>query len=245
MSQNKTRVPGQRPAKSDAFTGNSTSAPLTREYQPSAQQKEKSCTRTHITGMYTTPTQEQNLQEINTGSLPERHLVAILFSISNNGIPEMRPLYLGRNKVGRSADADITLNEETVSAEHAVIVVRHITTPSSRIVLSITDSNSSMGTFINDECIDFDTHVLEDRDKIRFGASYEFVVIKLDPENLGLRMAMDFKVSEAGQASANGHAHTQINSKPSMSPVLSGIGGDNAFNPYVPSKKKIDNTILV
>ena len=122
----------------------------------------------------------------------DREIVGLLVSASHGGKTEIFPIRKGRNVIGRSAQADIRLMEDTVSENHAIIVVRHIQTPIDRYVFSITDKESTCGTFINGENIDFNTYVIEDHTRIRFGNSYEFLFLRLDKQFLELKAAPGF-----------------------------------------------------
>ena len=107
----------------------------------------------------------------------------------------------GRNVIGRSVQADIRLMEDTVSETHAVIVVRHIHTPVDRYVFTITDKESTCGTFINGENADFNTYVIEDHTRIRFGNSYECIFLRLDTQFLNLKAAPGFAAVKEDDAS--------------------------------------------
>ena len=149
--------------------------------------------------------------------------MGLLFSISGNSLGEMFPLYMGRNIVGRDATCDVCLPEETVSGKHAVIVVRNIPQPQPRLIVSIKDTDSSCGTYINDESIDFDVHLLEDKDRLRIGVAYELLFFKFDPNTMGLSASPHFKAIK-GQAATQavsvdrGH-NTRISSVQTQQPA--------------------------
>lgn len=128
---------------------------------------------------------------------PQRHIVGLLFSVSKTEMGEIIPIYLGRNVIGRDASCDICLEEESVSDTHAIIVARQLTGNRPMIVVSLTDKDSSYGTYLSNELIDYDTHIVENGDHIRFGQAYEFVFIKLDATNLGLNKANNFYSASA------------------------------------------------
>lgn len=130
-----------------------------------------------------------------------REIVGILVSASNGGKIETFPIRKGRNVIGRSEQADIRLMEDTVSETHAVIVVRHIHTPVDRYIFAITDKESTCGTFINGENADFNTYVIEDHTRIRFGNSYECIFLRLDTQFLNLKAAPGFAAVKEDDAS--------------------------------------------
>lgn len=71
-------------------------------------------------------------------------------------------LYEGRNVIGRDIDCNITVNDNMVSARHAVLLFR-------AGKYSLTDTQSSHGTFVNDTDIELEPYYLQDGDVIRVG----------------------------------------------------------------------------
>ena len=71
-------------------------------------------------------------------------------------------LYEGRNIIGRDLDCQISLDDNTVSAKHAVLLFR-----AGRY--SITDQQSTQGTFVNGEDIELVPKYLNDGDIIKVG----------------------------------------------------------------------------
>lgn len=71
-------------------------------------------------------------------------------------------LYEGRNIIGRDIDCNITVNDNMVSSKHAVLLFR-------AGKYSLTDSQSSHGTFVNDTDIELEPYYLQDGDVIRVG----------------------------------------------------------------------------
>lgn len=71
-------------------------------------------------------------------------------------------LYEGRNVIGRDAECNISVNDNMVSGRHAVILFR-------AGKYSITDSQSTHGTFVNDEDIELEPRYLQDGNLIRMG----------------------------------------------------------------------------
>jgi hypothetical protein len=89
-----------------------------------------------------------------------RRLVGKL--VNANNLDEEYNIYEGRNIIGRDMDCNITINDNKVSSRHAVLLYRVGK-------FSITDSQSSYGTFVNGNDIDLETCYLEDGDEIRVG----------------------------------------------------------------------------
>jgi len=97
-----------------------------------------------------------------------RKLVGWLVTYSFDPMGVDFRLYEGRNIIGRDMDCNITINDNMVSAKHAVLLYR-------KGKYSITDSQSSWGTFVNGENIDLVPRYLEDGDIIRVGKTeFEF-----------------------------------------------------------------------
>lgn len=71
-------------------------------------------------------------------------------------------LYEGRNVIGRDIDCNITVNDNMVSSKHAVLLFR-------AGKYSLTDNQSSHGTFVNDTDIELEPYYLQDGDVIRVG----------------------------------------------------------------------------
>lgn len=179
--------------------------------------------------------------------IQDRPIVGMLVSTSNGGKMELFPLYLGRNIIGRSKKADVMLNEETVSEEHAIIVIRLLLQPVERYIATLTDQDSSCGTYINGESTDFDTHILEDRDTIQFGMGYQTMFIKLDAKELGLKACPSFKPTAMppaeplyrNNATMVNAGERKVNQGIS---VLEGVvkrqetAAPNSFNPYTPDR---------
>ncbi len=71
-------------------------------------------------------------------------------------------IFEGRNIIGRDTECNITINDNRVSSKHAVLLFR-------AGKYSITDSQSSHGTFVNDKDIELEPYYLQDGDVIRIG----------------------------------------------------------------------------
>lgn len=91
-----------------------------------------------------------------------RKMVGWLVSYTLDAMGVDFKLYEGRNIIGRDPDCSISVNDNMVSGRHAVILFR-------AGKYSITDSQSSHGTFVNDRDIDLEPCYLQDGDTIRMG----------------------------------------------------------------------------
>lgn len=118
-------------------------------------------------------------------------VVGFLYSISRNGAGEYWPLHIGSNSIGRSAACDICLAEGTVSEDHAKLVVRQMKNPE-KVIASICDSSSTIGTMLNGESLGFDQRECFNGDVITVGAHYDLYLILIDAKQIGLQVCSDF-----------------------------------------------------
>lgn len=91
-----------------------------------------------------------------------RKLVGWLVSYTLEAMGVDFKIYEGRNIIGRDMDCNITVNDKMVSSKHAVLLFR-------AGKYSITDQQSSHGTFVNGEDIELEPRYLQDGDEIRMG----------------------------------------------------------------------------
>ena len=92
---------------------------------------------------------------------------------------EFCPLHIGKNTIGSSPKCDICLSEATVSENHASITVR-VLENQEKTIASLKDTDSTNGTKINGEDVDFDANKIKNGDIIRFGTNYECLLILID-----------------------------------------------------------------
>ena len=93
-----------------------------------------------------------------------RKLVGWLVTYSFDECGVDYKLYEGRNIIGRDLDCNITVNDGRMSGKHAVLLFR-------ANKYSLTDSQSSHGTWVNGEDIDLEPRYLKDGDIIRMGST--------------------------------------------------------------------------
>ena len=91
-----------------------------------------------------------------------RKLVGWLVSYSNDPLGMDYKLFEGRNIIGRDVDCNVSVNDGRVSAKHAVLLYR-------AGKYSVTDTQSSHGTFVNEEDIELEPRYINDGDIIRVG----------------------------------------------------------------------------
>lgn len=194
MSQNKTVIQGLEP--SDSPTRNAQGGFGSNFYTRS----ERPARGTVISGM--TPG-GNNPNPGPGGQQPTAHqpaannvvsgkpVVGFLYSISRTAAGEYWPLHIGQNTIGQSTKCDIILPEGTVSAEHAVLVVRKLKKPE-KVIASISDARSTNGTMLNGESLEFAAVECKNGDVITFGDNYELFLILIDPSSIGLQVNPNF-----------------------------------------------------
>lgn len=121
----------------------------------------------------------------------QKPIVGFLYSISRSGVGEYWPVHIGSNTIGRSSDCDICLPEGTVSDKHATIVVRLMKNPE-KVIASICDSSSTIGTMINGESLGFEQRECFNGDILTVGAHYDLLFILIDAKQIGLKVCGEF-----------------------------------------------------
>lgn len=114
--------------------------------------------------------EDEVIQDVNKQAAPKkeprygRKIVGWLVSYSFDELGVDYKIYEGRNIIGRDIDCNITVNDGRMSGKHAVLLFR-------ADKYSLTDSQSSHGTFVNDEDIELEPRYLKDGDIIRMGTT--------------------------------------------------------------------------
>ena len=121
----------------------------------------------------------------------QKPIVGFLYSISRSGGGEYWPIHIGSNTIGRSSDCDICLPEGTVSDKHAILVVRLMKNPE-KVIASICDSSSTIGTMINGESLGFEQRECFNGDILTVGAHYDLLFILIDAKQIGLKVCGEF-----------------------------------------------------
>ena len=141
------------------FDGETTiqdSGTILREKAPRPQSQQFSANKTLVFD-------EKAENSVGNGEIrSSRKLVGWLVSYSFSEMGVDFKLFEGRNIIGRDLDCQICVDDNTASAKHAVLLFR-----SGRY--SITDQQSTQGTFVNGEDIELAPRYLNDGDIIKVG----------------------------------------------------------------------------
>lgn len=124
----------------------------------------------------------------------EKAIMGFLVSVSRTSYGEFWPVYVGPNNIGRGPKNDINLQEKSVSAEHAQLVVRQMMKNGEKngVLVFVKDNGSMYGTQVNGETLGLDPMECNSGDIITVGSSYELLFIQVDAESLGLKKKDDF-----------------------------------------------------
>ena len=104
--------------------------------------------------------------------------MALLIQFTENAPGIKLSIEKQRTTIGRDASNDISLDDELVSKEHAVL---EVISTEEKVEFLIQDLNSTNHTFVNDTPIDL--YKLKDGDLVRIGMS-DFRFISQDPDSL-------------------------------------------------------------
>lgn len=128
----------------------------------------------------------------------ENPLTGFLVSFSKSTTGECWELREGNLYViGKAGDADIRLPEKAVSDHHATLQIRRSNDEEKKLMIVITDTNSTNGTVVNGKDIGINGHVsLQHHDRILTG-HYELVFIQIDQEHLQLTPNDQFREDNA------------------------------------------------
>ena len=121
----------------------------------------------------------------------KKPIVGFLYSISKTGCGEYWPIHIGSNTIGRSGDNDVCLQEGTVSEKHATLVIRVMKNPE-KVIASVCDSSSTIGTMINGESLGFEQRECFNGDILTIGAHYDLLLVLIDAKQIGLKVCADF-----------------------------------------------------
>lgn len=168
MSSNKTIFPGMENSYDASFNQNGNMNPMGGQFGQGG---------TVFPGMNPSV---QPLQQANS-----KPVVGFLFSVSRTPAGEYWPLHVGLNTIGRTAECDVCLNEATVTAEHAKLVVRVMKNPE-KTICSLQDAASTCGSMINGSSLGFDPVECHNGDIITIGEHYQLYLILIDTKTLGL-----------------------------------------------------------
>lgn len=129
------------------------------------------------------------ISDANTSSRISKQnpLIGFLVSFSKGTAGESWELREGNLYIlGKAGDADIPLNEKSVSDHHANLQIRRSNDDEKKLMVVITDTNSTNGTVVNGKDIGINGHIsLQHLDKIKIG-NYDMVYMMIDREKLQL-----------------------------------------------------------
>jgi pSer/pThr/pTyr-binding forkhead associated (FHA) protein len=121
-------------------------------------------------------------------------LIGFLVSFSKGTAGESWELREGNLYIlGKAGDADIPLNEKSVSDHHANLQIRRSNDDEKKLMVVVTDTNSTNGTVVNGKDIGINGHIsLQHLDKIKIG-NYDMVFMMIDREKLQLAPNENFQ----------------------------------------------------
>ncbi len=182
-------------------------------------------------------------------------IAGFLYSVSRTMAGEFWPIYEGPNKIGRSVEAVVQLNDPLISENHATLVVRPMYNQNQKtgILVYVQDDASTCGTMLNGNSLGFEPKECHHGDILTIGPNYELYLILVDAASVGLApkealqnippvaapqspvMANGWGSAQPGMSSANG---------PKGTVFQPGAGAANANNPlsapgatvYMPGK---------
>ncbi len=191
MSQNKTRFPGMENAANNPYNRDM--------FAPNGddEMKRNDSKATRFPGV-------EGVDAAQQTEIPHDPIVGFLFSVSKTPFGEYWPLYIGKNTIGRNTTDSanmINLLEGSVSNEHAALVIEQYTNPNETVAV-LENKGSKNGTFINGKRVIYGrTEECKNGDILRFGSSYECMLILFDVRELGLKKAENFISVEAVESS--------------------------------------------
>ena len=151
-------------------------------------------------------------------------VLGFLYSISNQGIPEYWPIMIGYNRIGRNADNEIVLNEQTISGLHASVMVQKKRT-TGEVVAVIRLEQGKTGVLVNGDEVDLRYgSECKNGDIVTIGTNYTFLVVLINAEAVGLAPAPNF-------------ISTQPEVVEDILPNGPIPGPEPGFNPYSPSSR--------
>jgi len=145
-------------------------------------QQEKQSKHTRVEG-----SKEQPLKST------DRIIAGFLVSFSADPTGEYWVLYEGRNRIGNDSTNDVVINDANVSSDHAILNIRH-SVNDHRMLVAISDQNSSNGTIVNKRDIEFTTCELKSEDVIQIG-NHELGLLFIDRNSKNLKEVEDLKKS--------------------------------------------------
>lgn len=196
-------------------------------YKPSGTVKDTN--RTYVPDLYRQVAAEMQEEEIGSQSsdpthvvrLQNRPLVGVLYSISAGIEGELFPVYVGRNTIGSDFSCDICLRETSVSAHHGILLARKQFNEEGNEYINVilSDTNSSYGTSVNGDRINFDKISCSDGDVITIGQNYVLVLSLFNAlDKLSVAYGFD-RIPEPQKAEEN----QEVPLQPPMGNIIGGV----------------------
>lgn len=115
-------------------------------------------------------------------------IAGFLYSVSRTMAGEFWPIYEGPNKIGRSVEAVVQLNDPLISENHATLVVRPMYNQNQKtgILVYVQDDASTCGTMLNGNSLGFEPKECRHGDILTIGPNYELYLILVDAASVGL-----------------------------------------------------------
>jgi len=141
-------------------------------------------------------------------------LVGFLISFSKSATGESWELREGNLYViGKGNDAAVILNEQSVSDHHAALHIRRSNDDEKKLMIVITDTNSTNGTVVNGKDIGINGHIsMQHHDKLIIG-NYELVMIMINQEHLQLKPNEKFQAVVATADSSYDYSSQSLYNK--------------------------------
>lgn len=225
MDSNKTRLAESNKSESsnqEGFYGRSSnSAGLNRTYIQGMKPK--------IVDPVSKSPVEQDTRALRI-NLQSRPLAGILYSVSRDNCGELFPLYAGRNTIGSSPECDVYLSEETVSPNHAVLLIRSVVTENGEnvVTMSITDYDSEYGTIVDGNKMGYDREHLCGNEIIEIGCGYKFLFVPLNATKFGLSMSSEFIATpRMDEIQMSGMSVNNYQPNPSVAEIYPNVVGES------------------
>lgn len=131
-----------------------------------------------------------------------RAIVGFLYSISRTAKGEYWPLHLGKNTIGKNPNCDIRLLEGTVSDNDVHITIQR---KQNTLKAAVFDQGSDNGVLVNGEEIDLELGRLacKSYDVISVGCAYELLLLLIDVNQAGLKVAQNFEAVSANSTNTS------------------------------------------
>lgn len=141
-------------------------------------------------------------------------LIGFLVSFSKSAAGESWELREGNLYVlGKAGSADISLQEKSASDQHATLHIRRSNDEEKKLMVVITDTNSTNGTVVNGKDIGINGHVpLKHHDVIKIG-NYDIVFMMIDRELLQLAPNENFQAVASQQDQAYDYSSQSLYNK--------------------------------